>query len=53
MSTPSTTSRFKVEASMSWGKIWAGRKLANSSKPARSPNKPASGRWLAGRLSHL
>ncbi len=44
ISTPSTTSRFRVEASINWGIIFAGRKLANNSNPARNPSKPASGR---------
>ena len=44
MSTPSTISRLRVEASINWGKILAGRKLANNPNPALSPNSPVSGR---------
>lgn len=53
MSVPSTTSRLRVLASSSCGKIVAGRRLANACRPARRPSRPRSGRSAAGRVSHL
>jgi len=53
MSVPSSTSRLRLDASMSCGSTLAGRRLANTPSPDRSPNRPCSGRCAAGRLSHL
>ena len=47
-SRPSTTSRFRLEASASGWKQSAGRRLANTPMPARRPSRPASGRLSRG-----
>src|SRR5487761_134250 len=52
-SRPSTTSRFRVEASASAAKTKAGRRLAKSSMSLRSRSKPRSGFCAKGRLSHF
>eukprot|EP00982_Pelagococcus_subviridis_P017298 31529-Pelagococcus_subviridis.AAC.20 len=53
MSVPSTTSRFSDDASMSCGRMFAGRRFANTPRPARRPRSPCSGRCSAGSVSHL
>ncbi len=53
MSVPSTTSRFRVEASASWGSTTAGRRLANALSEERRRRRPFSGRCALGRVSHL
>src|SRR6266581_6879720 len=53
MSVPSTTSRFRGEASSSMGKHLAGRRLAKRSSCLRRPRSPRSGLCSCGRSSHL
>ena len=53
MSVPSTISRFKLEASASWGSTMAGRKFANAFRPDLKASSPRSGRCSAGNVSHL
>mmetsp|Transcript_1316 Transcript_1316/g.3105 ORF Transcript_1316/g.3105 Transcript_1316/m.3105 type:complete len:206 (-) Transcript_1316:94-711(-) len=53
ISTPDTTSRFKVDASASWGNTWAGRRFAKAFSPERRPRSPRSGRSSGGMVSHL
>jgi len=53
MSVPSSTSRLRLDASISCGNTLAGRRLANTPSPDRNPSRPCSGRCAAGRLSHL
>ncbi len=48
-SSPSTSSRFSVEASASGPKQNAGRRLAKTAMPLRSASSPASGRSVARR----
>src|SRR5205809_866206 len=53
LSVPSTTSRFRGEASSSMGKHLAGRRLAKRSSSLRRPRSPRSGFCSCGRASHL
>ena len=53
MSTPSTISRLREDASASWGSTTAGRRLANALSADRMASRPPSGRLADGRWSHL
>src|SRR6185369_7262199 len=51
-SRPSTTERFRLEASANGWKHSAGRRLANTPIPARKASRPASGRLSRGAPAH-
>ncbi len=53
MSTPSTTSRFRVEASARCESTTAGRRFAKVPRPALRFSSPFSGLCSGGRASHL